>query len=171
MIHFDQPALLGSVLLIYCIARYKINNSKKLLYIGTIVSVSLGRGYANYSILGLWFLIEAFFIIKDRSNINKDTITDIYKHISLKTLILGMAVGSTCLFYNIYMESKKTNVPIAQVDIIHTAKKRLSLQKQFNVSHKNRLQASVFIKQQLSRITDLLIPVKSSNFFKREVSF
>ncbi|HUF00035.1 MAG TPA: hypothetical protein VMN99_12330, partial [Anaerolineales bacterium] len=67
MVHFDQPALLGFLLLIYAIALYKLDGVRLPLYIATFIAIGSGRGYASYSILFLWLALEIFLILKGKA--------------------------------------------------------------------------------------------------------
>ena len=55
MIHYDQPALLGMLVLLHTIARVKLEQRVRWrwLTVATLVAVSLGRSIASLSVLGL----------------------------------------------------------------------------------------------------------------------
>ena len=58
MAHYDQPALLGMLILILAIAHYKAGSSPYLVYGGALLATSLGRGYASLAVLGVWLVLE-----------------------------------------------------------------------------------------------------------------
>jgi hypothetical protein len=60
MVHYDQPALLGMTLLLWAIGRYRAGRGARWhVYGAALLAVVMGRGYASFFVLGLWFLVEA----------------------------------------------------------------------------------------------------------------
>ncbi len=57
MVHFDQPALLGMMILVYTLALYRIDGRRRAPYLGTVLAVSMGRGYASFSVLLVWLVL------------------------------------------------------------------------------------------------------------------
>ena len=68
MVHFDQPALLGMLLLLYIIARVKLECRERWrwLTIVTLVVLGLGRSFVSLSVLGLWTAFEAAGLLWQR---------------------------------------------------------------------------------------------------------
>ena len=106
MVHFDQPALFGFLLLIYAIALYKLEGRKTLLYIAPFIAVGLGRGYASYSILFLWLALEGFLILRMHGLNAGEKLQRIVRHPSFFLLILALAWGASLLLYNIVIEAQ-----------------------------------------------------------------
>ena len=127
MVHFDQPALFGFLLLIYAITFYKLDGLKIPLFICTFVAIGLGRGYASYAILILWLAIEAFLVLRTRGISFGQKIKNILKHPSFYMLVIGIIWGASLLSYNILVEARKRNIPILETSILHSAGQRLSL--------------------------------------------
>lgn len=164
MVHFDQPALFGFLLLIYAIALYKLDGLKAPLYIAAFVAVGLGRGYASYSILFLWLAFEAFPILKKKAVDGREKFKSILKHPSFLLLILAIAWGAALLLYNIVVEARIRDVPILQTSILRSARYRLSLNLEFNLENEGVINWRTFTEDQIERIVQWTFPVKGINF-------
>ncbi len=160
MVHFDQPALFGFLLLIYSLALYKLDGLKPPLYIATFVAIGLGRGYASYSILFLWLAFEAFMILKARGVDIKEKIKGIIKHPSFLLVIIAIAWGGSLLTYNVIVEAHIRDVSIIQTSILRSARYRLSLNPQFNQENEDVINLSRFAESQVERIIQWSFPVK-----------
>jgi hypothetical protein len=160
MVHFDQPALFGFLLLIYALALYKFDGLKAPLYIATFVAIGLGRGYASYSILILWLTFEAFVILKTRGVDIKEKIKSIFKHPAFFLLIIAIAWGGSLLAYNVIVEAHTRNVPIIQTSILQSARYRLSLNPKFNQENESVINLPRFAESQVNRIIQWSFPVK-----------
>ena len=124
MVHFDQPALFGFLLLIYAIALYKLDGLKTPLYISTFVAIGLGRGYASYSILFFWLFIEAFLIFRTRGLEFRQKVRGVIRHPAFLLCILAVVWGGSLLSYNIFAEAQKRDVSILQTSILRSARYR-----------------------------------------------
>ena len=163
MIHFDQPALFGCLLLIYSIAVYKLDGKKTLLIISTFVAIALGRGYASYPILMLWVAFEAFLILKSRDFDLKTKLTAILKQPALILLVLGIIWGAGLLSYNIVMEAQKRDISIMQTSIIDSAQRRLSLNPEFNQANEGIINWQDFTVSEVNRIIQWSFPYNKVN--------
>lgn len=115
MVHYDQPALLGILLLLVFIARYELHaKSRGLLLIALVASV-MGRGYASFFILATW---SAFRIYRYRKP---------FQDISVRTTLAAVAFASCFLAYNIYRESVIRNIPFSETSIVSSASSRLGI--------------------------------------------
>jgi hypothetical protein len=164
MIHFDQPALFGLLLLIYAIALYKIDGLKIPLYIATFVATSLGRGYASYAVFIVWLCIEAFMILKSKGLGFIEKIKNILKHPSFFLFIIGIVWGASLLSYNLFIEARKRNVPIWETSILVSAEDRLSLNEEFNQENMGIINWREFTAEQINRIVKWSFPVRDVNF-------
>jgi hypothetical protein len=160
MVHFDQPALFGFLLLIYTLALYKLDGRRTPLYISTFVAIGLGRGYASYSILILWFLFEGLMIIKKNELNLKEKLSSLLRHPSFLLLILAIAWGGSLLTYNVIMEAHKREVSIVQTSILQSARYRLSLNEKFNEENEDVINWPGFFEDQIERIFQWSFPVK-----------
>ena len=164
MVHFDQPALLGFLLLIYAIAIYKLDGSKTLLYIAPFVAIGLGRGYASYSILFLWLAFEAFLLLQKRELNYREKLKNLIRHPSFFLLVLALIWGASLLSYNILAEAAKRDVSIVQTSILRSARYRLSLNNEFNLENEGVINWRTFTEDQIERILQWTFPFKGVNF-------
>jgi hypothetical protein len=164
MVHFDQPALLGFLFLIYAIAVYKLDGSKSLLYIATFVAIGLGRGYASYSILFLWLGLEALLLLQKRELNFKEKLKSLIRHPSFVLLVLAIIWGASLLSYNILAEAAKRDVSIVQTSILRSARYRLSLNNEFNLENEGVINWRTFTEDQIERILQWTFPFKGVNF-------
>lgn len=168
MVHFDQPALFGFLLLIYAITLYKVDGLKRFLYLFTFIAVGLGRGYASYSILILWLSLESLIILKSSKTGLKEKFVNILKHPSFHLLIIGIAWGSSLLFYNVIIEAYKRDIPIRQTSILQSAQKRFLLNEDFNQENEKSLAWHPFLQGQVTRIIQWSFPFKGINMNIRD---
>lgn len=156
MIHYDQPALLGILLLLYVIAT-KIRG--RWLYITTLIAVSIGRGYASFFVLGLWFLLEAAEILFNRTLTLNQRIRRIITHDALRAMVLGVAWASLFLGYNMMVESARRDVPIEQTSIFGSALRRLPSSADESGSPAAPIPSfMVFVTTTLNRIVRMFTP-------------
>ena len=158
MVHFDQPALFGCLLLIYAIAVYKIDGKKTLLIIATFVAIGLGRGYASYPILLLLVGFETLLILKSKNSDLKTKLITILKQPTLILLVAGIIWGASLLSYNIVMEANKRDISIAQTSIVDSAQRRLSLNPEFNQANEGIINWHDFTVSEVNRIIQWSFP-------------
>lgn len=163
MVHFDQPALFGFLLLIYAIALYKLDGLKIPLYISTFVAIGLGRGYASYSILILWLVLEAFMMLKSKNLDFSQKVKTIVKHPSFYLLVMGIIWGASLLSYNVFVEAQKRNIPPSQTSILFSAQKRLSLNPEFNENNVDIINWQGFAVSEINRIVQWTFPLTKVN--------
>jgi hypothetical protein len=158
MVHFDQPALFGFLLLIYAIALYKLDGLKLPVYIITFVAIAFGRGYASYAIFILWLIFEAFLVFRSKELNFWEKLKAILKHPSFFLFVIGIIWGASLLSYNIVVEAQKRDIPIQQTSILDSAERRLSLSEKFNEDSKDALDWGNFTKTQVNRIIQWAFP-------------
>lgn len=163
MVHFDQPALFGFLLLIYAIAFYKLDGAKRFLYIATFVAIGLGRGYASYSIFLLWLAFEAFLILRTKGLSLLEKFKKIGRHPSFYLLVLAIAWGGILLGYNILIEARTRHVTVLQTSIVQSARSRLSLNAEFNIEKEGIINWPDFLEGQIDRVVLWSFPLKSIN--------
>lgn len=164
MVHFDQPALFGFLLLIYAIALYRIDGRKTPVYICTFVAIGLGRGYASYPILFLWLAFEAFLIWRAKSIELREKIKQIVRHPSFVLSVLAVIWGASLLSYNIFAEAQKRDVSILQTSILRSARYRLSLNPEFNLENEGVINWRIFAESQVNRIVQWTFPARGVDF-------
>jgi hypothetical protein len=163
MVHFDQPALFGFLLLIYAIAFYKLDRTKRFLYVATFVAIALGRGYASYSIFMVWLAVEAFLILKTRGLSLIEKIKQLIRHPSFYLFVVAIVWGGILLGYNILIEARTRHVTILQTSIIQSARSRLSLNPEFNVEKEGIINWPDFLESQIDRVVRWAFPFRSIN--------
>jgi hypothetical protein len=139
----------------FVIAVYKIDGRRHWVYPAVLVSVSLGRGYASFAVLGTWLILEAFPLIRLRV----DGWHRFVRLVALRALILGVVWGGICLSYNIAVESIRREIPVSQTSILLSAKDRLALNEEFNESYLRILNWRTFMADQAIRIVRWSFPV------------
>ncbi|MEO1440765.1 MAG: hypothetical protein AAFV33_10200, partial [Chloroflexota bacterium] len=138
MIHYDQPALLMMLVLVYTLARYHMGDWKVwTVYAAAIAAVSAGRGYSSFFVLALWFAIEAviIFIGRDRpvahaegtetTEKRPNRLQRVIRHPSLWVTVIAVAWAASWLGYNMLTEARVRDMPITDTSIVNSALRRL----------------------------------------------
>ncbi len=159
MVHFDQPALLGMLVLILAIALQKINGQRYVIYGATLLAVGLGRGYASLVVLLVWFALEAIEVLGRRGLSFRQRIGALFTLTAFRALVLGTAWAAWNLTYNIQMEAVKRGVPTLETSIIRSASKRLALDSEFNAANADVLDWRFFISDELIRLVRWSFPI------------
>jgi len=153
MVHYDQPALFGNLLLLYAIARYRLDGARWPVYVAGLVAVSLGRGYSSYMIIGLWALWAIGERLVSGSRAWRDAVL---------VGVMAVAWGGALLGYNLYTESVRRNVPLAQTSIVDSALRRLPVfgeKEQGRTVGKNVPPWPQFAATQYERIIQWTVPL------------
>ncbi len=126
-VHFDQPALLGMQILLYVIARVKLERRERWrrLTLATLLAVSLGRGFVSLSVPGLWVAMEAVGILAQRGLRPGQRLRHILAHDATRMLLLGAAWSALMLAYNIGVEMRRREVPLQDVSVVYSMQRRL----------------------------------------------
>ena len=160
MVHFDQPAIFGMLLLTYAIALYKIDGLKWPVLISTLIAIGLGRGYASYGVLGLWLVVEAFLIWRTHDLHFKQKVTAILKHLSFSMMVMGVLWGAGLLTYNTIVEARTRNISILSTSIVDSASRRLGFNQQFNTNFEEIINWPSYVQLQIPRIIKWIAPFK-----------
>jgi hypothetical protein len=159
MVHYDQPALLGMLLLILAIAVNKIDGKRAVVYLATLAATSLGRGYASLVILALWFALEAVEALRHSPAPWPKRIFGLLSLTAFRALLLGVGWATLNLAYNIYVEAAKRGLPALQTSIVNSAVNRLALSQEFNASYADLLAWRYFISDELIRLVRWSFPI------------
>jgi len=159
MVHFDQPALLGFVFLMYAIAVHMRRANRALLYGTALGAVAMGRGYASIIVLGVWFLLEVSQILFQRGPSLLNKVRLVLKHDSLWVMVISVIWAASLLTYNVATEARKRQIPVMQTSIIQSAENRLSLDENFNEKYAGILDWGGFLKGQVDRLVRWSFPV------------
>ncbi|MCY3718581.1 MAG: hypothetical protein OXG07_03360 [Anaerolineaceae bacterium] len=127
MIHFDQPALLGMMLLLYAIARVKLERRERWrwLTLATLLAVSAGRGFLSLGVLGLWAAMEAAGLLWQGERPLAQRLRAILRHDATRMLLLGVVWSALMLAWNISHEMARRQVPLEEVSIVASMRNRL----------------------------------------------
>ena len=159
MVHFDQPALLGFIFLMYAIAVHMRRANRVLLYGAALVAAALGRGYASIIVLGVWFLLEVLQILLQKGLPLLDKVKKVLKHDSLWVMVISILWAASLLTYNVATEANKRQIPLMQTSIIQSAENWLSLDESFNEQYAGILRWGIFLPTQADRIVRWSFPV------------
>ena len=127
LIHFDQPALAGMMLLLYVIARVKQEGREgwRWLTIAALLAVSSGRGIVSLSVLGLWAAIEAAGLLWQRERPLAQRLQAIARHDATRVLLLAVAWLTLMLGYNLAHEMARRGVSLNETGIVESMSRRL----------------------------------------------
>ncbi len=127
MIHFDQPALMGMMLLLYAIARVKLERRERWrwLALATLVAVSAGRGFLSLGVLGLWAAMEAAGLLWQGERPLAQRLRAIWRHDATRMLLLGVVWSALMLGYNISHEMARRQLPLEETNIVQSMWLRL----------------------------------------------
>ncbi len=127
MIHFDQPALMGMMLLLYAIARVKLERRERWrwLALATLLAVSAGRGFLSLGVLGLWAAMEAAGLLWQGERPLVQRLRAIWRHDATRMLLLGLVWSALMLGYNISHEMARKNLPVEETNIVQSMLLRL----------------------------------------------
>ena len=127
LIHFDHPALAGMLLLLYTVARVKLERRERWrwLTIAMLVAVSLGRSFVSLSVLGLWAAFEAAGLLWQRERLLRQRLRAILAHDATRMLLLGVIWILLMTGYNIAQEMARREVPLEQTSLVNSMQRRL----------------------------------------------
>ena len=127
LVDFSQPALFGMLLLLYVIARVKLERRTRWrwLTVATLVAVSLGRVPVSLSVLGLWAAFEAAGLLWQRERPLRQRLRAILAHDATRMLLLGVIWILLMTGYNIAHEMARRAVPLEQTSLVDAMQRRL----------------------------------------------
>jgi hypothetical protein len=159
MIHYDQPALLGMLLLLLAIALAKLHGSRWIVYPAAIAAVSMGRGYASFSVLVIWLVVDAVRLLRQRPQPVRARLSGLLRMDAFRASLLGASWGALCLAYNVAVEASIRGIQLQQTSIIQSALNRLALNPTFDASYPTVLNLRQFMADQLIRIIRWSFPL------------
>lgn len=151
MVHFDQPAVLGMMLLFYSIARYELYKDSKWLWT-SVFAVLLGRGYASNFLLLLWNLIFITgLLIRGRFSV-----ISYLRSTQFKVFFVAGLLSAGALAFNVISEAETTNVSWKETSIVTSAMLRLGPDTENN--HSEQTDLIPFTIEQVKRTIGGFIP-------------
>lgn len=160
MVHFDQPALLGMMILIYTIALYRIDGRRRAPYLGAVLAVSLGRGYASFAVLLTWLVTEWVMTLRQHGFSMRASLRALAMQPVTRVCVLSLGLGALMLSYNIGVESIRTGVAPLQTSIIQSAENRLGLDPAFNDRYEKVVSWGGFLTDQMDRLVRWSVPLR-----------
>jgi hypothetical protein len=151
MIHFDHAALTGFMALIWAIARWYRLRNNTFVFGMTAFAVSMGRGYASFAVLAVWWLVEAVLALRAGRAAPLAAIKSIVLGAPTRAAVLAIGIAVACLSYNIWREAEKNDIGWMEVGIVDSARRRLAMSDKFNDKKKKDLQWSTFGYEQSRR--------------------
>ncbi len=160
MIHYDQPAIAGMLLLINTIMYYYRSGKQWPVLVASVICVLMGRGYVSCAILIFWlvclfvndFIVEYFYL--------KRTINPLFKKTAIIATLAAVLTSSIFLSYNIFIESHVRQVSVENTSIVKSALKRLGMNQDFNEKHKENLNWRNVLNIHSTRLTESLFPAQ-----------
>lgn len=157
MIHFDQPAVLGVLLLFYAIAKYEIHGDKRWIW-PAAAAVLLGRGYASNFLLLLWnLMLVASLITRSEFSLKRYLASTPFG-----VFVLAGLLSFGALSFNVASEAQITNVPWHETSIIKSARARLDWRLDYSprteTSQHSKTALAPFTKEQVKRTVGGFVP-------------
>ncbi|HSR47746.1 MAG TPA: hypothetical protein VLL77_07125 [Anaerolineales bacterium] len=160
MVHYDQPALLGTVVLMFGIAQYAIHGRRWLVYATALFAVSLGgHAFAALAVLGVWFALEVIRELSSRTSEGSGVLRRIASLVSLRVLSVSVVWAALNFLYNVFVEANKRGVSLTETSIVQSAFNRLALNPTFNESYQRLLDWDYFLSDQVVRAVRWIFPV------------
>ena len=154
MVHFDQPALLGCLILLNGILEYELNGKKRLLYIGAVLGPLMGRGYAVIFFIAGWLLVK--FI---RNLMDSRKFLDSIRKVPVLFLIISIPLPTLLLANNIAAEARMRKIGWTETSILVSAQHRLGLLKYKTSDLKEKeFSWGSYLSNQVQRTMDFFTP-------------
>jgi len=126
MVHYDQPALLGNLLVLVAIARFKLTHARPWTVVAAgVIGVSLGRGYSTLVILGLWALWEFGVALTRREGTLRTRLLAGIRTPAALALAVGLVWALGWIGYNLTVEANQQGVSLMDTSIVDSATRRL----------------------------------------------
>jgi hypothetical protein len=160
MFHFDQPALLGIVLVWIGIATYERSGRRGVLYALALLAVCLGRGAASLGALLAWLGCQAAaaFRSRRREGALRAWARAFAPLESFRLLLLCAGVVAAFLVYNVLVESHLTGEPPAQTSIVGSAGRRLGFDAELDTQFTRELAWPRVLATQAERLLIAMTP-------------
>lgn len=160
MVHFDQPALMGTVLLVFGIAQHTIRGRRWAAYLAAFVAVSFGGlAFAPLFVILVWLLIEVGLSLGQAGPGIRAKAGKIWRLDSLRVLGLSAGWALVNLAYNAQAEMAKRGVSLAETSIVQSAVNRLALNPAFNESYQRLLNWNYFVSDEVIRAVRWIFPI------------
>jgi hypothetical protein len=153
MVHFDQPAILGSLILLNGIVDYIFLKKRKWLIWGSLIGPLMGRGYFSLFVLLTWVVWESVLFLTKTKLYSKDRFK-----MAILSFVLAVPLPILSLGINIYSEAKIRGVSFEKTSIVISASHRLGLEQYKNAEGAKKVKWLSYILKQTLRTLDLMTP-------------
>ncbi len=157
MVHFDQPALAGIVVLLAAIAAHSAGTtSSRAVLAAAAAAVLAGRGYASLAVLGCWWFLESSHALLPARD--GATWRRVATGTPARAFALAVGLAAACLGWNVVQEARLRDVGLAEVSIVRSARQRLALDAGFNERGARRLTWGRFLANEQARLARSVLP-------------
>jgi hypothetical protein len=125
MTHFDQPALLGLLVLLFAIFSRDEGGSRRLLYGCALFAVSFGRGYVSLLFVVFWTAIQYAISFRQKWPNPFAAALLCSKSDAARVLALTVALSSLYVIYNVATEARIRHVAWSSTSIVESAAGRM----------------------------------------------
>ncbi|MCY3944915.1 MAG: hypothetical protein OXF44_01350 [Anaerolineaceae bacterium] len=128
-LHFDQPAMLGMLALLWCVARasQEPSGDRRWLPAVTLVAVSMGRGFISLGVPGLWLALTALSLLRRPGLSRGQRLRLLVAHDAWRMLLVGALWLALMLGYNVAQEMSQRDVPLQETSIVASLQRRAPL--------------------------------------------
>lgn len=161
MFHFDQPALLGMVLVWVGVATFERSRRRGPLYALALVAICLGRGVASLGAVLAWLACQVVAALRDgslRSGGVRSWARALLDLEAARLLAVCAGLVAVLLAYNVVAESRLTGEPLAETSILRSAAKRLGYDPEFETLYTQELDWTSVLATQAERLLIALTP-------------
>ena len=168
MIHFEQPALLGIVVLLCAILHYRRGARRRWLYVAAIFAASIGSGYLSLTVLLSWAAVE-FGLLFYKSQYRLIAAAGSWLQTdAFRALALSAAFIVVCLSYNIATEARVRGVSWRETSIVESATRRSGLR--ILTSRRHLIDWPNYVPELVARLTKAAVPYAAVGSIRRAVS-
>src|SRR5262249_55211542 len=127
MIHFEQPGLLGLLLVLLAILKYQRGGGRTLLYVLALLAVSLGRGVVALSLLALWAAFDYTSVLAAEWPRPVAATLLWLRRERVRVFAAAAALAAVYVGYNIAAEARLRGVSWSETSIVDSAARRSGL--------------------------------------------
>jgi hypothetical protein len=166
MVHYDQPALLGMVVLLWAIARSRRTGRHGLAIAATAFAVASGRGYASLPLLASWWIVETMPLLRSAEE-GSGRLRRVLQLPATRAVALGLAVATAAILWNVAAEADRRDVAWSRTSVVDSATRRLAFQEDPRARDSRRVEWSSFLAAQTAALARSVLPYTTEDLLKR----